>query len=57
MEKYHLTLEELDNKIGKNNCTNIQYIHLFKEIISALIEIHKCDIYHRDIKPANIIFD
>ena len=30
---------------------------MYFQLISALTELHKCDIFHRDIKPENCLID
>ncbi|CAK90251.1 unnamed protein product (macronuclear) [Paramecium tetraurelia] len=57
MKYYDITLDDLNNEIGKNQVNVIDLIHLIKQMLLALKGLHDRQIIHRDLKPQNIMFE
>ncbi len=50
--------DSLSEYIGENSGLNLlKKVVIIRQIISALVEVHKHNIVHRDIKPSNIILN
>ena len=41
----------------KGGLAEIEVVHLFRQIIAALLYCHRIHIHHRDLKPENILLD
>ncbi|CAD8214864.1 unnamed protein product [Paramecium octaurelia] len=54
---YDYTLEQINNDIGQKDVNWGDLMHLIKEMIQALKELHSRNIYHRDLKPQYIMFE
>lgn len=49
---------ELFSYIGENGgLPEIQVVHIFRQIVAALLYCHRISIHHRDLKPENILLD
>ncbi|KAF2005331.1 serine/threonine-protein kinase GIN4 [Amniculicola lignicola CBS 123094] len=49
---------ELFSYIGEHErLEEIEVVHLFRQIIAALLYCHRLSIHHRDLKPENILLD
>ncbi|CAD8173794.1 unnamed protein product [Paramecium octaurelia] len=57
MKHYDKTLEQLNNEIGQQQLNWGDLMHLIKQMLLALKELHSKGIYHRDLKPQNIMFE
>ncbi|CAD8177924.1 unnamed protein product [Paramecium octaurelia] len=57
MKHYDVTLDDLNNLIGKNEVNTVDLIHLTKQMLFALKRLHALQIIHRDLKPQNIMFE
>ncbi|KAF2465924.1 Pkinase-domain-containing protein [Lindgomyces ingoldianus] len=54
----HIQGGELFNYIGEQGgIQEVEVVHLFRQIIAALLYCHRLNIHHRDLKPENILLD
>ncbi|CAK88581.1 unnamed protein product (macronuclear) [Paramecium tetraurelia] len=57
MKNYDKTLEQINNEVGEKDLNWGDLMHLIKQMILALKELHSKGICHRDLKPQNIMFE